>query len=112
MAGLLDREVDVGEHGVDVMAEEPTEINAGGVVLGSKGTQYAVRLRRSESGPVCEGVVYENDLLIRTTQKEIPLSTSRSWVFNFATGTGEQAGISEQVLGHRFLPPGVASLAG
>ena len=84
--------------GVDVMAEEPTEINAGGVVLGSKGTQYAVHLRRSESGPVCEGVVYENDLLIRTTQKEIPLSSSRSWVFNFATGTGEQAGISERVL--------------
>src|SRR4029079_843201 len=84
--------------GVDVMAEEPTEINAGGVLLGSKGTQYAVHLRRSESGPVCEGVVYENDLLIRTAQKEIPLSTSRSWVFNFATGTGEQAGISEQAL--------------
>jgi len=84
--------------GVDVMAEEPTEINAGGVVLGSKGTQYAVHLRRTESGPVCEGVVYENDLLIRTTQKEIPLSTSRSWVFNFATATGQQGDIPEGLL--------------
>jgi hypothetical protein len=84
--------------GVDVMAEEPTEINAGGVVLGSKGTQYAVHLRRTESGPVCEGVVFENDLLIRTRQKEIPLSTSRSWVFNFSTETGQQGDISERAL--------------
>jgi hypothetical protein len=84
--------------GVDVMAEEATEINAGGVVLGSKGTQYAVHLRRTEGGPVCEGIVYENALLIRTGLKEIPLSTSRSWVYNFATETGQQGAISERVL--------------
>ncbi len=84
--------------GVDVMAEEPTEINAGGVVLGSKGTQYSVHLRRTESGPVCEGVVFENDLLIKTRQKEIPLSTSRSWIFNFATEAGQQGDISERAL--------------
>lgn len=84
--------------GVDVMAEEPTEINVGGVVLGSRGTQYAVHLRRTEEGPVCEGVVYENDLMIRTRLKEIPLATSRSWVYKFATGTGAQAGIPEGML--------------
>lgn len=84
--------------GVDVMAEEATEINAGGVVLGSKGTQYAVHLRRTESGPVCEGVAYENDLLIKIGPQEIPLSTSRSWVYNFATASGDRGGIPERVL--------------
>jgi hypothetical protein len=84
--------------GVDVMAEEATEINAGGVVLGSKGTQYAVHLRRTDAGPVCEGIVYENALHIRTGPTEIPLSTSRSWLYNFATRTGQQGGISERAL--------------
>jgi len=91
---------------VDVIAEEATEINAGGVVLGSKGTQYAVHLRRTESGPVCEGVVYDNDLLIKTSQNQIPLSTSRSWVFNFATATGELGEISEVVLKQSALVAG------
>ena len=83
--------------GVDVRTEEVTEINAGGIVLGSKGTQYAVRLHRTEQGAVCDGVVFDDELEVKVPAREVMTLTSNSgWTYNLGTGRGQRGAITEQ----------------
>jgi hypothetical protein len=86
--------------GVDVRAdEEATEINAGGIVMGSKGTQYAVRLRRDSEGPVCDTVVYDDYLNVTPMGLEtVQLPSNNGWTYNFATRRGSRGAISEQMV--------------
>ena len=48
----------------EVVAEAPTETTAGGVTLGSTGTQYAVELRRDEAGLVFNCFVYDESVRV------------------------------------------------
>lgn len=50
----------------EVVAEAPTETTAGGVTLGSTGTQYAVELRRSGAGLVFNCIVYDDTVRVLT----------------------------------------------
>jgi hypothetical protein len=85
--------------GVDVRTDETTEINAGGIVLGSKGTQYAVRLRRTGEGAVCDGVVFDGDLSVTPPSlKMIELASNNSWTYDLAADRGQRGAISEQMV--------------
>lgn len=50
----------------EVVAEAPTETTAGGVTLGSTGTQYAVELRRSGNALVFNCIVYDDTVRVLT----------------------------------------------
>jgi hypothetical protein len=83
--------------GVDVQAEEGTVINAGGIVLGSRGTTYAVRLRRTSEGAVCDGAVYEGQLDLRPPGRDpTVLATGRFWRYDLVAHRGQQSAISTQ----------------
>jgi hypothetical protein len=85
--------------GVDVRTDETTEINAGGIVLGSKGTQYAVRLRRTGDGAVCDGVVVDGDLSVRPPSLKMrELTGNNSWTYDLAASRGRRGAISEQMV--------------
>lgn len=81
--------------GVDVRADDSTEVNAGGIVLGSRGTQYAVRLRRPPQGAVCDGVVYDDDLVVTPPGRDpITIKRSNGWTYDLATRQGKQGAVS------------------
>jgi hypothetical protein len=85
--------------GVDVRTEEPTEINAGGIVLGSRGTQYAVQLRRTNEGTVCDGVVFDDELEVKVPAREaMKLASNSGWTYNLVTGTGQRGAVSERTI--------------
>lgn len=85
--------------GVDVRTEEATEINAGGIVLGSRGTQYAVQLRRTNEGAVCDGVVFDDELEVKVPAREaMRLTTSSGWTYNLATGTGTRGAVPDRTI--------------
>ena len=81
--------------GVDVRADDSTEVNAGGIVLGSRGTQYAVRLRRPPEGAVCDGVVYDDDLMVTPPGRAtITIRRSNGWTYDLAARRGRQGAVS------------------
>lgn len=85
--------------GVDVRTEEATEINAGGIVLGSRGTQYAVQLRRTDEGTVCDGVVFDDELEVKVPAREAMKLTSNSgWTYNLVTSTGRRGAVPERAI--------------
>jgi hypothetical protein len=49
---------------MNVLAESPTQTTAGGVVLGSTGTQYAVEVRRTEAGVMRKLTVFDGRLRV------------------------------------------------
>jgi hypothetical protein len=49
---------------MNVLAESPTETTAGGVVLGSTGTQYAVEVRRTARGVMRKVTVFDGQLRV------------------------------------------------
>ncbi len=56
---------------LDVLTDAPTEVRAGGMVLGSEGTQYAVRLERDPQGGVQENVtVFDGKLWVRGRDRD------------------------------------------
>jgi hypothetical protein len=85
--------------GVDVRTEEATEINAGGIVLGSRGTQYAVQLRRTDEGTVCDGVVFDDELEVKVPAREaMKLASNSGWTYNLVTGTGRRGAVPERAI--------------
>jgi len=68
-------------------------------VLGSKGTQYAVRLRRTADGAVCDGVVYDDDLMVTPPGRQmITIRSSNGWTYDLATRQGRQGAISARMV--------------
>jgi len=55
---------------LDVLTDQPTEVNAGGVVLGSEGTQYSVELTRGAEGADWKCTVYDGRVRWRMPQIE------------------------------------------
>ena len=59
---------------LDVLTDQPTEVNAGGVVLGSEGTHFSVELARGDEGAVESCSVYDGRVRWRGR------GTSRRWL--------------------------------
>lgn len=55
---------------LDVLTDQPTEVNAGGIVLGTEGTQYSVELIRGEQGVEEACSVYDGRVKWRTREVE------------------------------------------
>lgn len=85
--------------GVDVETDEPTVVNAAGIVLGTRGTTFAVRLRRTPQGVVCDGVVFEGLLDLNPPQRTtVVLEQGRAWQWNVTASAGKQAPVADDVL--------------
>lgn len=55
---------------LDVLTDQPTEVNAGGVVLGSEGTQYSVELSRSGGAADWSCLVYDGRVRWKTPESD------------------------------------------
>ncbi len=65
---------------VDVLTDQPTEIEAGGVVLGSEGTQYSVHLVRRSNQPDFECLVYDGRVEWRLPKQKLQPRQKTKWL--------------------------------
>lgn len=58
----------------DVLAETPTQTTAGGITLGSSGTQYTVEVMRTDSGAALRCTVYDGRMRVLSRRSTVQIT--------------------------------------
>jgi hypothetical protein len=67
----------------NVLAESPTEQTVGGVTLGSRGTQYAIVMRRDSAGPAAPRViVFDGQVDVSLPEGAVSVNRGRTLTYN------------------------------
>lgn len=77
--GETDCAVNLLSGQLDVLTDAPTEVRAGGLVLGSEGTQYAITLERDANGPRESVVVFDGKLSLAGRTRDNRQIDGESW---------------------------------
>jgi len=74
--------VDFLSGSLDVVTDRPTEVNAGGVVLGSEGTHYSVELSRVEGERRTECSVFDGRVRVMSDGLDEPVEAGTAWTLS------------------------------
>jgi len=70
----------------NVLAAEPTEQTVGGVTLGSRGTQYAIVVRRDSAGPTSRVIVFDGRVQMATSSGPVVVGPGTGLTHEMRTG--------------------------
>lgn len=71
--------VDFLSGSLDVVSDQPAEIDAGDVTLGSEGTEFAVELARTEEGSDHQLTVFDGKVNVFAEGSESPVEAGKTW---------------------------------
>lgn len=71
--------VDLLSGTLDVVTDQPAEIDSGDVTLGSEGTEFAVTLSRGEEGPDHALTVFDGRVMVFAEGEEQPVEGGKTW---------------------------------
>lgn len=83
--------LDMANGNLDVLTETPTEVNVGGVVLGSEGTQYALRIGRASQ---LDLLVFDGKVRVQARKKD-SVKSGRVLRIEAGGALGQKRGLTE-----------------
>lgn len=93
-----DCHLDLMSGRLDVLADTSTQVNSGGVVLGTEGTQYSLSLSRTEDGPVRAVEVYEGRVRVDGVGEPVRLKALEALFVRPETSSARTVKASDRAL--------------
>lgn len=103
VASAADCTINLLAGNLDVLAEDPTEVTAGGLDMGSVSTQYAVRVDRGPEGPTKTIVVFDGSVSVASDQGALLVAQGTSLTVAEGIEQAESAPIAQGDLAHSAI---------